>query len=97
MVTTNHVLGETWTFLRRRLGHTEACRFLAAAESGPAAATRRVDEGAEQDAWRWSLRHAESYSLLDATSFATMRRMRIQEALAFNGDLGGAGFAEVRG
>ncbi|MGH7608465.1 MAG: type II toxin-antitoxin system VapC family toxin [Candidatus Dormibacteria bacterium] len=97
VVTTNHVLGETWTFLRRRLGHPEACRFLTAAESSPALVTRPVDQDAERDAWRWLRRHNErSYSFVDATSFATMRRMRIREALAFDGDFSAAGFTEVR-
>lgn len=97
LVTTNHVLGETWTFLRRRCGHPQAVRFLAAVSSSPGVVTRHVDEDAEQDAWDWLGRRDErSYSFVDATSFATMRRMRIQEALAFDGDFSAAGFTEVR-
>ena len=96
-VTTNHVLGETWSFLRRRLGHPEACRFLAAARSSATLVLRVVDEEAEAEAWRWLVRHDErQYSFVDATSFTTMRRMRIREAFAFDGDFSAAGFIEVR-
>jgi predicted nucleic acid-binding protein len=96
-VTTNHVLGETWTFLRRRLGHPEACRFLAAARGRATLVLRLVDEEAEADAWRWLVRHNErQYSFVDASSFTTMRRMRIREALAFDGDSGVARFTELR-
>jgi predicted nucleic acid-binding protein len=36
------------------------------------------------------------YSFVDATSFAAMRRFRIRETLAFDGDFVAAGFVEVR-
>jgi predicted nucleic acid-binding protein len=97
LVTSNHVLGETWTFLRRRLGHEQACRFLTAARGSTSVVVRAVDEELEADAWRWLVRHDERpYSFVDATSFATMRRMRIREALAFDDDFSSAGFVEVR-
>ena len=35
LVTTNHVRGETWTFLRRRAGHRSAVGFLDAVERSP--------------------------------------------------------------
>ncbi|HUY61147.1 MAG TPA: PIN domain-containing protein, partial [Candidatus Dormibacteraeota bacterium] len=98
LVTTNHVLGETWTFLQRRVGHPEACRFLAAAARLPSLVTRHVDDDMEAEAWRWLVRHDERrYSFVDATGFVTMRRLRIGEALAFDGDFSAAGFVEVRG
>lgn len=51
----------------------------------------------EQDAWRWLNRRDErEYSFVDATSFAIMRRRRMREALAFDGDFSAAGFVEVR-
>jgi predicted nucleic acid-binding protein len=36
------------------------------------------------------------YSFVDATSFALMRKLRIEEALAFDGDFAAAGFVELR-
>jgi predicted nucleic acid-binding protein len=56
-----------------------------------------IDEGLEAEAWRWLARHDErTYSFVDATSFALMRRHRLREALAFDGDFSAAGFIEVR-
>ncbi len=36
------------------------------------------------------------YSFVDATSFALMRRLRVREALAFDGDFSAAGYLELR-
>ena len=97
LVTTNHVLGETWTFLRRRLGHSEARAFVDRAMQSPSLTIRHVDEATEQEAWEWLHRHDErAYSFVDATSFAVMRRLRLREALAFDGDFAAAGFTELR-
>lgn len=97
ILTTNHVVGETWTFLRRRDGHPSAVAFLEAVEAAPWLAVERVEEPLEREAWAWLRRHDErSYSFVDATSFAVMRRERLREALAFDGDFAAAGFIEVR-
>lgn len=56
-----------------------------------------VPEKVEADSWRWLARHDERpYSFVDATSFSMMRRLRVREALAFDGDFTAAGFPEVR-
>jgi predicted nucleic acid-binding protein len=97
MVTSNLVMGETWTFLRRRTGHRQAMRFLDAAARSPSLTVHRIDEGLEAEAWRWLARHDElPYSFVDATSFALMRRLRLREAFAFDGDFAAAGFVELR-
>jgi len=97
LVTTNHVLGETWTFLRRRTGHPEAVRFIAAALASPTLAIHRVDEAEEVEAWEWLRHHDErEYSFVDSTSFAVMRRLRLTEALAFDGDFAAAGFVDLK-
>lgn len=97
LLTTSLVIGETWTFLGRRVGHHAALQFLDAAEGLPRLTVRHVDDDAERDAWRWLRRHDERrYSFVDATSFMVMRRLRVREALAFDGDFTAAGFTEVR-
>jgi len=97
ILSTNHVVGETWTFLRRRLGHREALMFVDAVARSQQITIRHVEPETEDDAWRWLQRHDErAYSFVDATSFATMRRLRIREALAFDDDFESAGFVEVR-
>lgn len=97
ILTTNHVVGETWTFLRRRDGHTSAVAFLDAAEATNWLTVVHVDEATEREARAWLRRHDERvYSFVDATSFAVMRQERLGEALAFDGDFSAAGFVEVR-
>ena len=97
LLTSTLVVGETWTFLARRAGHRRAVEFLDAVARLPGLTTRHVDEEVEQEAWRWLRRHDErAYSFVDATSFSLMRRLRLREALAFDGDFAAAGFLEVR-
>ncbi|MGH8995793.1 MAG: type II toxin-antitoxin system VapC family toxin [Acidimicrobiales bacterium] len=97
LLTTSAVLGETWTFLARRAGHQRAVRFLDAVSDLSQLSVRHVDEDVETEAWRWLRRHDErQYSFVDATSFVVMRRGRIREALAFDGDFSAAGFIEFR-
>jgi predicted nucleic acid-binding protein len=97
LVTTNLVVGETWTFLRRRLGHQVAVRFVDLLAVSSALTVVRVSDEVEREAWAWPRRHDERvYSFVDATSFATMRRLGLTEALAFDGDFSAAGFVEVR-
>lgn len=97
LLSTNHVLGETWTFLRRRVGFDGAVRGVEAIEGSPKVTVVRVAQAVEREAWAWLRRHDErEYSFVDATSFATMRGRRMREALAFDGDFSAAGFHEVR-
>lgn len=97
LVTSTLVVGETWTFLRRRAGHDRAVEFHDAVTRLPSLTVRHVDEDVEGEAWRWLRRHDErAYSFVDATSFVLMRRLRIREALAFDGDFAAAGFIEAR-
>ena len=98
LLVTNHILGETWTFLRRRAGHQAAVSFLDAVRDSIRVSTVHVGEQTEAEALSWLRRHDErEYSFVDATSFALMRRERIPEALAFDGDFAAAGFLEIRG
>jgi predicted nucleic acid-binding protein len=97
VVTTNHIVGETWTLLRRRSGHSAAVGFLDRLNALPETEVVYVDEATEREAWRWLRARGErAYSFVNATSFAVMRRKRIREALAFDGDFNAAGFVEVR-
>jgi len=97
VVTTNHVVGETWTLLRRRSGHAAAVGFIDRLKALPDTEVVHVDLATESEAWRWLRARGErEYSFVDATSFAVMRRRRIREALAFDGDFNAAGFVEVR-
>lgn len=97
LVTSNHVRGETWTFLRRRLGHDVAVAFVDRLQRSARVDVRFVVEELESQALRWLRRHDErEYSFIDATSFALMQSLKMREALAFDGDFAAAGFVELR-
>lgn len=97
LTTSTLVVGETWTLLRRRAGHHWAMRWLDRLLAAPAIGVERIDDALESEAWAWLRVHDERpYSFVDATSFALMRKLRITEALAFDGDFAAAGFAELR-
>jgi predicted nucleic acid-binding protein len=96
-VTSSAVHGETWTFLLKRAGHRHAVAFLDMLEGSERIRLGRVSEALEREALGWLRRHDErDYSFVDATSFALMRSLRINEALAFDGDFTAAGFVELR-
>lgn len=97
LLTSNHVVGETWTLIRRRLGHATAVGFLDRLQALPNVEIATVDAGIEAQAWVWLRRHDErEYSFVDATSFAMMRLRRVRDALVFDGDFTAAGFVELR-
>lgn len=97
LLTTNDVRGETWTFLRRRAGHRVAVGFLDAVETSPRVELVRVSDATEASASTWLRRREDrEFSWIDATSFATMRELKITDALAFDGDFSAAGFTELR-
>lgn len=97
VLTSNHVLSETWTLLNRRAGHSAAVGFLDRFERLEDVQVEHIDQTTEHEAWRWLRRHDErEFSFVDATSFALMRARRLREALAFDGDFSAAGFLELR-
>ncbi len=97
LLTTDQVRGETWTFLRRRGGHRAAVAFLDVLEASPRVSVEQVTPDDQGLALAWLRQHEErEYSFVDATSFAVMRRRRLREAFAFDGDFAAAGFVELR-
>jgi predicted nucleic acid-binding protein len=96
-LTTNHVRGETWTYLRRKTWHALAVTFLDLLERTPRLHIEFVGSRLEQEALDWFRRHDERpYSFVDATSFTLMHKLGIREALAFDGEFAAAGFVELR-
>ncbi|OIN78772.1 PIN domain-containing protein [Mycobacterium malmoense] len=96
VVTSNHVLGETWTLLNRRCGHRVAVTAAAIRYSGHVR-VEHITAELEEEAWEWLARHDErDYSFVDATSFALMRKKKLRDAYAFDEDFSAAGFVELR-
>jgi uncharacterized protein len=97
LVTSNHVYGETWTFVNRRYGHAAAVEVIDRIRRASRLRIEHLSSALEEEAWRWLHSRGErEYSFVDATSFALMRKLRIREALAFDGDFAAAGFTELR-
>ena len=97
LVTSNLVLGETWTIACRRGEHRTAVAWLDQLLTETALRLQRIGTDLEAEGWAWlRVRDERRYSFVDATSFALMRKLRIREALAFDQDFAAAGFVELR-
>lgn len=98
IVATNHIRGETWTWLRYKRWHAKAVEFIdSVGGEEQRIQIAWVPEELEDEALRWLRQHDErEYSFVDATSFTYMRAKGIEEALAFDGDFAAAGFTELR-
>ena len=97
LVTSNHVRGETWTFLRRRSGHPSAVDFLDRLDRSPRVEVATVEPALEAEALRWLRRHDErEYSFVDATSIVLAVELGIRRFLAFDEDFTAAGFVQLQ-
>ena len=86
LVTTDHVVVETWTLIRHRLGRRAAERFWEGLRSG--AATVEIAGAADFDA-AWEIGKSfrdQDFSIVDRTSFAVMRRLGIDRAASLDDD-----------
>jgi predicted nucleic acid-binding protein len=86
LVTTDHVLAETWTLLRYRIGRHAAERFWEGLRAGVAQIelTGTADlETAYEIGQRFP---DQGFSIVDRTSFAVMQRLGIQTAASFDND-----------
>jgi predicted nucleic acid-binding protein len=98
LLTTSHVLGESWTLTRRRLGHRAARSLLEAIRASWLYTVVTPGQRLEERAFEWLLRHDErEYTFVDAVSFVTMRDRGVDTALAFDADFEAAGFSTLRG
>lgn len=98
LLTTSHVLGESWTLTRRRLGHHAASSLLGAVRTSPLYTVTTPGRRLEERAFEWLLGHDErEYSFVDAVSFVTMEDQGLDTALAFDADFEAAGFSTLRG
>jgi predicted nucleic acid-binding protein len=84
LVTTDHVVVETWLLLRARLGRSAAMRFWDAVLQGGVrvlGVTAAEIGQARRIARSWP---DQDFSLVDLTSFAVMERRGIDEALTLD-------------
>ena len=96
VVATNHVISETYTLLRGRLGSRVALRFLEQVRADPFVRRVQIPEDWEAEAELLLAQyHDQRFSYVDATSFVTMRHLGLREALTFDRDFIIAGFTLV--
>jgi predicted nucleic acid-binding protein len=96
LVTTNHVIGETYTLLRVTRGYEAARAFLDSLEATARLERVFVNEDIEKRAVALLDRYRDhDFSFVDATSFALMRAERLRHAFAFDSHFATAGFLRV--
>lgn len=97
LVTSDYVLDESYTIIRLRAGHRIAVEF---GEELRGSILIRIDyltPEVIEHAWGLFKRFEDKeFSFTDCTSFALMQRLRLREALAFDGHFTQAGFVELR-
>jgi predicted nucleic acid-binding protein len=84
LVTTDHVVVETWLLLNARLGRDGALRFWDAMGTG---VVKVVGVAAADFARARKIAHQwpdQDFSIVDCTSFAAMERLWVEEAFAFD-------------
>ena len=96
LVTSNLVVGETYTLLRLTKGYREARRFLDGLAHSRKVERLFVSEPLEEDAYAILHRYSDQpFSFVDATSFALMRQQRLRYAFAFDAHFRTAGYLRV--
>jgi uncharacterized protein len=86
LVTTDHVLIETWRLARDFLGESVADRFWGALRAG-AASVEHVTPADLDAAWRIGDEFPDqAFSIVDRTCFAVMERLGVHRVIAFDND-----------
>ena len=95
-VTTNQVIGETYTLLRYSHSHAMAWRFVEAVRVSRHLEIARIDAELEREAWNTLRQYTDQpFSFVDGTSFALMRQRRLRHAFAFDKHFATAGFVRI--
>lgn len=86
LVTTDHVLVETWALIRYRLGRRSAERYWDGLRGG-VAHIETVNAADLESAWEiGSAWRDQDFSIVDRTSFAVMRRLGIERVASLDAD-----------
>jgi predicted nucleic acid-binding protein len=92
-VTTNWVLWETVTWLRRRSGYETTVRFAERVRASTQVERLAVSEAHEETAWKLFKRFADKeFGFTDCSSFAVMQSYGIRTAFTFDVHFRRAGF-----
>jgi uncharacterized protein len=92
-VTTDYVLGETYTLLRQRVGLEPVARLATLLRQSPSIRRVRVGDSVFEESLRLMLsRPDKKWSFTDCTSFVTMRETHIARAFTWDHNFTEAGF-----
>ena len=98
ILSTNHVIGETYTLIRSRLGRDAAWQFLRSVRRSPSFRRIFVSERQEEEAYSLLERYSDqAFSFVDATSFVVMKDQGISHGFAFDRHFAAAGFTLLPG
>lgn len=93
LITTSYVFDETVTFFNSRGYHAKAVEVGNCLLYSPSVQLVQVDEALFHEGWKFFQQYQDKrYSLTDCVSFATMRKLGIDTALAFDRYFRQAGF-----
>jgi predicted nucleic acid-binding protein len=96
LVTSNHVVGETYSLLLRTQGHAAGFRFVDTLGASGRVTLVHVDEATEREAFALLRRFADqAFSFVDGTSFSLLHRRRLRRAFAFDRHFSVAGFVRI--
>jgi uncharacterized protein len=93
-ITSNYVLVESVSIIRRRLGLRPAMALAGAMASGKEVGLFWVEPVHHREAMELMASHADKqWSVTDCTSFVLMRSMGVRDAFTFDRDFAQAGFS----
>lgn len=93
-ITTNFVLDEAYTVLRRKAGHHIAVELGEEIRASKTLRVVHIGKNLQEEAWElFKNRNSRlDWSFTDCTSFVVMQRLHIKEALTFDHEFEQAGF-----
>lgn len=95
-VTSDYVLDEAYTFLRRRVGLQAAVDLHNAIQASKLIQVAEVSASIRGAAWDTLVKYDDKVlSFTDCTSFVLMWRAGLTDALAFDGDFAQVGFRQL--
>ncbi len=96
LTTTNLVIAETYTLIRRSIGHQPSIDFLQNIQASPRVAKIYSDSSLEKTAEEILRKYEDQdFSYTDAVSFAVMKHYEILKAFSFDQHFSIAGFTLV--
>lgn len=93
LITTNYILDESYTLIRKRVGYQSVMDFNEMLPSLVGTLKLvRITPHDEFEAWTWFKKDWSDLSFTDCTSFAVMKRLELKDVATFDNHFARAGF-----